>query len=168
MLASLQVGLRKLMGAMPISRSYPLGLLLLLASACDNSQPVPARAEIRKTDGSHVAIVPTQGQLPYCLVFAAGPDGSVRLQTVTVDDLSIECPAGEPIGGQVWSIPSHDDPIRLFVIFSDRTLQATSTAQQIRERIADNAKITPMDLRAPGQVTLEVIDVLPAKLREMQ
>jgi hypothetical protein len=154
----------------PITLARPLGLLLfpLLASSCLTSEPVPARAEIRKTDGSHVAIVPTQGQLPYCLVFAAGPDGSVRLQTVTADDLSIECDAGKPIGGQVWSIPSHDDPIRLFIVFSDRTLQATSTAQQIREGLEENAKITPMDLRAPGQVTMEVIEVLPAKLRQMK
>jgi hypothetical protein len=144
------------------------GLAVVLVSACLTSEPVPARAEIRKTDASHVAIVPAKGQLPYCLVFAAGPDGVVRLQTVTYDDLSIECEAGEPIGGQVFDIPSHDDPFRLFVIFSDRTIQAASIAQQIRERLEDNAKITPMDLRAPGKVTMEVIEVLPSKLREMK
>jgi hypothetical protein len=86
--------------------------LLTLILSCSEAQPPPPRAEIRKTNATHVAIVPAGGQLPYCLVFAAGADGVVRLQTFTADDLSIECEAGKPIGEQVWTIPSHDDPIR--------------------------------------------------------
>ena len=54
------------------------------------------------------------------------------------------------------------------VVFSDKKLKSDSVALQMREQLTQNpkAQLASMDLRAPGQVTLEVLQVRPADMRK--
>jgi hypothetical protein len=148
----------------PLRSRLLLVLPLLLAACKDPPDPVtPPRALVRG-DGGTYSVVPTAGQLPYCLVIEV-QDTAARSLVATDDGESVDCDAGKPLGP--WKLPAKDDPFRAFVIFSDKKLKGTSTALQVRERLTESPKapITSMDLRAPGQVTIEVLDVRPAELR---
>lgn len=150
---------------MPHRSRLLLCLPLLLAASCkEPAEPAtPPRAVIRG-EGDTYSVVPTAGQLPYCLVIEV--QGTAARSLVAAEDgQSVDCDAGKPLG--VWKLPPKNDPFRAFVIFSDRKLKGDTVALQVRERVVETPKtpITPMDLRAPGQVTIEVLDVKPAELR---
>lgn len=106
-------------------------------------------------------MVPSPGQLPYCLVVEARGSEVVQALPVSEDGQSVACEAGKPIGGKGWALPQKDLGLKAFVVFSDRPLKGDSVAQQIRDRLDEGpqARVGPMDLRAPGQVALEVLDI---------
>lgn len=137
---------------------------LLLAACKEPAEPVtPPRAVVRG-EAETYSIVPTAGQLPFCLVIEV--QGTAARSLVAAEDgQSLECDAGKALGP--WKLPPKDDPFRAFVIFSDRKLKGDTVALQVRERLTESPKgpLTPMDLRAPGQVTIEPLDVRPAEIR---
>jgi hypothetical protein len=142
------------------------GLILsavLLAACSDPSPPPPPRAELRSTGGAF-SVVPAPGQLPLCLIMEVRR-GAVRPLAATEDGQSLPCSAGAAIGEKTFT-PAQKDDYRVFVIFSDRALKADTVAQQISDRLGEgmNVQVTAMDLRAPGQVTLQSLDVRPAEI----
>ncbi|MBK8259120.1 MAG: hypothetical protein IPK82_41495 [Polyangiaceae bacterium] len=131
----------------------------------DEGPVAPPRAVLRGENGQY-SFVPTLGQLPYCLIVEV-KDGYARSLTISDDGQSVECESGVPIAKKTWPIPQKDDLYRAYVVFSDRKLRGDTTATQIQDRLkeAPSGPVTPMDLRAPGQVFLERIDIRPAELR---
>ena len=95
------------------------------------------------------------------------PRGHAQAYPLAADGQSVPCEAGKPIGDRTWPIPATDDAIRTFVVFSDRKLKADTVVLQIGERLAEgpNATVTSMDLRAPGRVALETLEIKPAEVR---
>jgi hypothetical protein len=151
----------------PAGRLLALACVSLALVSCSPSAPPPspARAEARSV-GGQLAIVPGPGQLPLCLVFEA-TGGRARTLALAEDGQSVPCEAGKPIGGRTWPIPDRAASLRVLVVFSDRKLKADTVALQIDERLADGpeARLTSMDLRAPGQVALESLEIRPSELR---
>jgi hypothetical protein len=123
----------------------------------------PPRAVLRGEAGTY-SVVPTSGQLPYCLVIEV-QETAARSLVAGEDGQSADCDAGKALGP--WKLPAKDDVFRVYVIFSDRRLKGDTVALQIREHLSDSPKapLTPMDLRAPGQLTIEPLDARPAELR---
>lgn len=141
-----------------------LAFALLLCACKEPAEPVtPPRAVVRGEAGVY-SVVPTPAQLPYCLVIEV-QDTAARSLVADEDGESVECEAGKALGP--WKLPAKDDPFRAYVIFSDRKLKGDTVALQVRERIVESPKapITSMDLRAPGQVTIEILSIRPAELR---
>src|SRR5260370_26113216 len=89
-----------------------LAPLLLVLAACPEKQPPPRRAELRKISGNSVRVIPAPGQLPYCLVFTLSATGVIRQLTMEGENLSLDCPAGEPIGGGRFRVASVHGPGR--------------------------------------------------------
>ena len=145
-----------------------LGLVApLLLGACSSPSvtPGPPRATLATANGQW-SVSPTEGQLPYCLlVQARGSELAVPLP-VSEDGQSVACPAGKPIGGKSWPVPTNNAVYKVFVVFSDRPLKGDTVAEQIRGRLDEGpqAIVTSMDLRAPGQVALETLNVSAAPL----
>src|SRR4029078_13086228 len=108
--------------------------------------PRAQRCEIRRISGDTVEIIPNDGQMQYCLVFTHSGKGVVRQLTMSKNNVSLKCPAHEPVLGQAYKIPAaelgagHADKIRgeegrvkLNVFFSDRRLEAASVANQLND-----------------------------------
>jgi hypothetical protein len=147
-------------------RSFILALAAALLLACStSSKPAERRALLRENSPGAVQIVPVEGQLPYCLVFTVSRTGVVRLRTASVEDLSVPCKAGQPIGEAALSIPPEEGPVRIHVLFSDRPLEARLIDEQIRDLAKEKPAFTAMDLRAPGQVLGEIIEFTPGSAR---
>ncbi len=146
-----------------------LGLGVLSSCAmiagCPQSAAPPHRAEIRQLTGNSAQIIPTAGQLPYCLVFTTSASGLIRQLTMSHDDRSIECPADRPIGGVRYRFPVDEGRVRILVLFSDRKLDAGSVAEQIVEKGSASA-LSATDLRLPGRANSEVLEFTPALERE--
>jgi len=118
------------------------------------------RASLQALGPASIVILPGERQPPYCLAFTAAEQGTVRQLTMAPANESIPCPAGEPLGGTEYRIPPGEGKVRVYVIFSDRKLDATPIGAQIRE-LGKGGSLTAMDLRAPGQVLLETLEFEP-------
>jgi len=143
-------------------RKLGLGILPLtfLLVSCPQTSAPSHRVEIRTLGGNSAQLIPTEGQLPYCLVFTIAANGIIRQLTMSHDDRSISCPADKPIGGVRYRFPISEGKVRIFVLFSDRKLDAGSVAEQVMEK-GSLPTINATDLRLPGRVTIEVIEFLP-------
>ncbi len=138
--------------------------LLLLASACQSNKPAQdKRVELQAVGTSTVQIVPKAGQSPYCLVFSVSEKGVVRQLTITETRQSITCKAGEPIGGVTFRFPPEEGKVRIWVIFSDRPLEADPMASQFHDLVSQNPNFQAMDLRAPGTVQIETVEYTPVE-----
>ncbi len=131
----------------------------LLLAACSPSKAAPHRAEIVRLGPSTIHVVPAEGQPPYCLVYTASETGVVRQLTMSEEGMSFDCPARAPVGGVAYAIPPAEGKVRIFVIFSDQKLKAASISPQVQEM---GPRLTAMDLRAPGNVVLETLDLTPS------
>jgi len=129
-------------------------------SGCPEKRLPPRRAEIHRLTGNTIELVPTEGQLPYCMIFTTSARGVVRQLTMTRENKSVPCEAGKPIGGVSYRIPTDEGPIRAFIFFSDRKLNAGSVAEQVVE-MTTRSSFNAMDLRLPGQVTTEILEFSP-------
>lgn len=140
--------------------SLVLASVLSLAACSSGSAPAPSRATTR-VEGGQWSVIPAAGQLPFCLVIDARGSEVVRPLPLSEDGQSVACEAGKPIAGKSWPLANKDLGRRAFVVFSDRPLKGDSVAQQIRDRLDEGpqARVGPMDLRAPGQVALEELAV---------
>ncbi len=141
---------------------FLLAVPLLAAACADKPAPSSARATISAAGGQW-SVTPSAGQLPYCLVVESRGSEVVRALPVSEEGQSVPCAAGAPIGGKTWPQPTRDIGLKAFIVFSDRPLKADSVADQIRSRLDEgpHARVTSMDLRAPGQVALETLDIPP-------
>ena len=136
--------------------------LLILSPACAPSKAPARRAGIVSLGPSTIHVVPAEGQPPYCLVYSASATGVVRLLTMNAAGTMFECPAGQPIGGVAYEIPPAEGKVRIYVIFSDRALEAAPLSAQVHE-MGTRAGLTAMDLRAPGNVVLETLELTPSE-----
>jgi hypothetical protein len=136
-------------------------LFAVLLTACSPSRATaPRRAAIQAVGPASIKILPGAGQPPYCLAFTVSEKGVIRQLTMSPANESIPCVAGEPLGGTEYRIPPAEGPVRIHVIFSDRELDATPIAAQVRE-LGKSPTFSAMDLRAPGQVVLETLEWTP-------
>jgi hypothetical protein len=119
------------------------------------------RATLTKKSANTFELVPEPDQPPYCHVFTTTLTGIIWLQTPTQDQLSIDCPAGKPITGAALRVPKKDGKVNVYVIFSDRRLEAGSLQLQIREVVQEHKPVTAGDLRAPGRVLVETLEFTP-------
>jgi hypothetical protein len=148
------------------TRNVILGLVTLaaIAGGCDGGSPqAPRRAEIRPVGPATIEIIPTPGQLDHCLVYTESEKGVIRQLTMSFEDQSVACEAGQPIGGEKYKIPVKEGKVRAYVIFSDRPLKGSSVAAQLNEAWSNKRTLTAMDLRAPGQVAIETLEFTPSK-----
>jgi len=142
--------------------TWAVAVLVLVAGCTDDktkSGP-PARAQVRKVSGSTMEIVPTEGQLPYCLVYTVSQKGIIRQLTMTRENRSIKCEAGRPIANTSFRVPMEEGPVKVYILFSDQRVQAGSIAQQIMDK-QNQDRMTAMDFRLPGQAFLERLEFIP-------
>ena len=137
------------------------GTALVLLAACTRSGAPAHRVELRRISGDTVQIVPSEGQLPYCLAFTQSEKGVIRQLTISKTNNSVKCDAGEPVLGQTYKIPAEEGPVKVRVFFSDQRLEAASVANQLNEM--SSPSFNPIDFRLPGRVVVESIDFIPAE-----
>jgi hypothetical protein len=142
------------------SKLAPITLALSLA-ACGPSKSAPKRVELVQVGPSSFKLIPAAGQPPFCLVLTMAESGIVRQLTPLEPNEAIPCPAGEPIGGVTYKIPPAEGKAKIFVVFSDRKIDGHPVATQVREMGA-NPAFSAMDLRAPGNVVLEKLELKPS------
>jgi len=111
-----------------------------------------------------VQIVPSDGQMPYCLVFTHSGKGVVRQLTISKNNVSVHCNAGEPVLGQAYRIPVDEGPVKIHIFFSDQRLEAASVANQLNEQ--SFRSFSPIDFRLPGKVLVETLDFIPSETNE--
>ncbi len=143
-------------------RKLGLGILPLtsLLVSCPQTSTPSRRVEMRTLGGNSAQLIPTPGQLPYCLVFTIAASGIIRQLTMSHDDRSISCAADKPIGGVRYRFPISEGRVRIFVLFSDRKLDAGSVAEQVVEK-GSSPQLSATDLRVPGRVNVEVLECSP-------
>lgn len=137
--------------------------VLVLGAGCteDNSKSaLPARAQLRKVSGATIEVVPTEGQLPYCLVYTMSQKGIIRQLTMTRENRSIKCDAGKPIANTTFRVPTQEGPVKVYIFFSDQRVQAGSVAQQLMEK-QNQERMTAMDFRLPGKAFIEMLEFTP-------
>jgi hypothetical protein len=137
------------------------GAALVLLVACARSSGPTQRIELRRISGDTVQLVPTEGQMPYCLVFTQSGKGVVRQLTMSKNNVSVKCTAGEPLLGQAYRIPTDEGPVKIQVFFSDQRLEAGSVANQLNDMSSPN--FDPMNFRMPGKVVVESLDFIPSE-----
>jgi hypothetical protein len=145
-------------------RRVVFGVVLALLFACVRSSAPTQRVEIRRISGDTIQVIPSEGQMPYCLVLTHSGKGVVRQLTMSKNNVSVKCPAGEPILGQAYKIPVDEGPVKIHVFFSDQRLEAGSVANQLNEM--QSPSFSPIDLRLPGKVLVETIDFIPSESNE--
>src|SRR5207244_74088 len=118
------------------------------------------RATLHRTGGTTVEIVPSAGQLQYCLAFTHSAKGVTRQLTMSRSNLSFDCKAGSPIGGVAFRVPLDEGAVKMLVLFTSEPVNAASIAQQLLE-YEDLTKLNAMELRLPGRAALELLDFTP-------
>ena len=145
-------------------RRVVFGVVLALLSACARSGAPTHRVEIRRISGDTIQVVPGEGQMAYCLVLTNSGKGVVRQLTMSKNNVSVKCPAGDPVLGQAFRIPVDEGPVKIHVFFSDQRLEAGSVANQLNEM--QKPSFSPIDFRLPGKVVVETIDFIPSETNE--
>lgn len=137
------------------------GVALVSLAACSRSTMPAHRVELRRISGDTVQIVPAENQMPYCLVFTHSAKGVVRQLTISKNNVSVQCPAGAPVLGQVYRIPAEEGPVQIHIFFSDQRLEAASVANQLNEQASKS--FNPIDFRLPGKVIVETLEFVPSE-----
>jgi len=146
------------------SRQVVAGVALALLAGCTRSGVPTQRVELRRISGDTIQIVPSEGQMPYCLVFTQSGKGVVRQLTMSKNNVSVKCATGEPVLGQAYRIPVEEGPVKVQIFFSDQRLEAASVANQLNDMA--NPSFSPIDFRLPGNVVVETIDFIPSETNE--
>ena len=140
--------------------SWAVAVLALGVGCSKGSEAPPTRAQVRKVSGSTMEVVPTEGQLPYCLLYTVSQKGVIRQLTMTRENRSIKCDANKPIANTSFRIPAQEGPVHVYIIFTNERVQAGSVAQQLFE-LQGRDRVTGMDFRLPGQASVERLDFTP-------
>jgi hypothetical protein len=123
--------------------------------------PTPRhRVILERTGGTTFRLVPTEGQLPYCLVYTVNRSGLTRQLTMSPLNTSFECQPGQPIGKHPFRVPLDEGAVKIHVIFTSQPVNAGSVSQQILEA-ADRQALQVMNMRLPGHAAIETLDFLP-------
>jgi hypothetical protein len=142
-----------------MSAVRPAALFVTLVLVGCRKPPTSHRVELRKQPGDLVELVPNEGNPPYCLVYSVAEHGAIRQLTMNETNDSFDCPAGVPIGKTTYRIPKSEGKARIFVLFSDQKLLATTVATQISDLGSPN--FNTLDLRVPGRAVSDVIEYEP-------
>ena len=84
--------------------------------------------------------------------------------TMSKNNVSVTCGAGEPVLGQAYRIPVDEGAVKFQIFFSDQRLEAGSVANQLNEQSLRS--FNPIDFRLPGKVVVETIDFIPSESNE--
>lgn len=144
-----------------MSRTLLVVCASVLLADCKKPTVAPPRMEVRQLGGNVVQFVPGADQLPFCLIYTQSEKGVTRQMTMTQSNQSVACPAGEPVLGLRFRLPADEGRVKVRVLFSDQRLQATELAAQVVEM--SSPTFDPINLRLPGRVVLESLDVVPAQ-----
>ncbi|AKQ64378.1 hypothetical protein A176_001290 [Myxococcus hansupus] len=141
------------------------GLLVVAALcgvACDGKKSTdrPTRAQLRKTGAATVEVIPSEGQLPYCMLYTVSEKGVIRQLTLTRENRSIRCEANTPVAHTSFRVPYQEGKVRMYIFFSNERIPAGPVAQQLYE-LRGQERINAMDLRLPGQVFVETLEFAP-------
>ncbi len=133
----------------------------LLAACAEDKKTAPTgRVELRRLSGASFELVPGENQHPYCLVFTLSANGVIRQLTMSRDNVSYACPPGKPVGGHAYRVPLDEGTVKVQVLFSSQRVNAASVAQQLLD-LRERAPINSIDLRLPGNVTIETLSFAP-------
>lgn len=139
-----------------------LSLAALALTRCEPPKKATTRARLEETSGTTFKIIPAEGQLPYCIAVTASERDVTRLLTENPKGESIPCPANKPVGGVSYRVVVPEGRVRVIVVFTEKPIATMTVAQQIREVSAGGRPVTAMDLRAPGNVTIETLVFTPS------
>ena len=142
-----------------IALSFSLSLLGPLFGCENRAPPVAHRVEIRQVPGDLLELIPKEGSPPYCLVYSTAEKGPVRQLTMNEANESFDCPPGVPIGPVTFRIPKAEGKARIFILFSDQKLLASTIAAQLSD--LGTPSFSPLDLRVPGKAASDVIEYTP-------
>lgn len=124
-------------------------LAVVFLAGCHGSSSTPVhRMTLDKVTADTFRVVPTQGQLPYCLVFTRAKSGTLRQLTMVTDNRSVKCPAGKPVLGLTFRAPVSEGPVKVLAFFSDKRINAG----RITEVLSEKPNATALDFSLPGQV----------------
>lgn len=137
-----------------------LVVLGLLVACAEEKKAETSRVSLRKLTGTSFELIPSERQHPHCLVFTISANGVIRQLTMSRENVSYTCPAGKPIGGHSYRIPLDEGTVKVHVLFSSQRVNAASVAQQLLD-LRERAQISSIDLRLPGNVTIETITFAP-------
>ncbi|MFP2961802.1 hypothetical protein ACLEPN_29390 [Myxococcus sp. 1LA] len=139
-----------------------LAVAALCGAACDGKKSTdrPTRAQLRKTGAATVEVIPSDGQLPYCMLYTVSEKGVIRQLTLTRENRSIRCDANKPVAHTSFRIPVQEGKVRMYIFFSDDRIPAGPVAQQLYE-LRGQERINAMDLRLPGRVFVETLEFAP-------
>lgn len=145
-------------------RSLLVTLLILGVVSCvkpPKAEPA-ARVALHRVGGTTFELVPAEGQHPYCLAFTVNAQGLIRQLTMTHANVSFSCPAGKPVAGHAYKVPLAEGAVKIYVFFTSQKVNAGEVAQEILES-ADRQAVNALNLRLPGNVTLETLDFTPSQ-----
>jgi hypothetical protein len=135
--------------------------VLALCGSCDGKKTDrPARAQLRKTGAALVEVIPSEGQLPYCMLYTVSEKGIIRQLTLTRENRSIRCDPNRPVANTSFRIPVQEGKVRMYIFFSDDRIPAGPVAQQLYD-LRGQERINAMDLRLPGRVFVETLEFSP-------
>jgi len=140
---------------------WAVAVVALGAVGCQKQEKAaPTRAEVRSLGGSTVEFIPKDGQHPFCLLYTVSEKGVIRQLTMTRENRSIKCESGKRIYNSSFRIPVEEGKVRAYIFFSDQRINAGSVAQQLYD-LRDKERVTAMDFRLPGSVSVEMLDFTP-------
>ncbi|QSQ24014.1 hypothetical protein JY651_03275 [Pyxidicoccus parkwayensis] len=143
------------------SKVLAVAALAAASGSCDGKKvDRPARAQLRKTGPATVEVIPTEGQLPYCMLYTVSEKGVIRQLTLTRENRSIRCDPTKPIANTSFRIPVQEGKVRMYIFFSDDRIPAGPVAQQLYD-LRGQDRINAMDLRLPGRVFVETLEFSP-------
>ncbi|MFP2924984.1 hypothetical protein ACLESO_07150 [Pyxidicoccus sp. 3LG] len=138
-----------------------MAAVALCTTSCDGKKSDrPARASLRKTGAATVEVVPSEGQLPYCMLYTVSEKGVIRQLTLTRENRSIRCDPNRPVANTSFRIPVQEGKVRMYIFFSDERIPAGPVAQQLYD-LRGQDRINAMDLRLPGRVFVETLEFSP-------
>ena len=139
-----------------------VAVVALGAVGCTQEQKpaVARRAELKMVSGSTMEVIPSPGQYPYCMLFTVSEKGIIRQLTMTRENRSIKCDAGKRIYNSSFRVPVEEGKVKAYIFFSDQRIQAGSVAQQLYD-LRDKPRLSAMDFRLPGSVSVEMLEFTP-------
>ncbi|MGV3622230.1 MAG: hypothetical protein ACO1OB_15510 [Archangium sp.] len=134
---------------------------LLLAVACDKpAAGSNKRASLNRTGGTTFEVIPSADQHQHCLIYTVSRSGLTRQMTMSGNNQSFDCIAGRPIGGHSYRVPLNEGPVRVYVFFTSQKVNAAAVSQELLEA-PNRQALSAMNMRLPGNVTLETLDFTP-------
>jgi hypothetical protein len=142
-------------------RSALFIVLGLALAGCDQKSEAPLkRATVQRTGGTTFEIVPSAGQMPFCLAYTVSRSGLTRQLTMSRSNQSFECPAGKAVGHHAYRVPLNEGPVKVYLFFTSQAVNAASVSQQILDA-PDRQSLSVMNMRLPGQAAFETLEFTP-------